>query len=71
MQEYPANAGDPQSFILGLALQLINDLPDDVHGFPKAKQFVVCAEFPGGSKFLFSQWKIYFCWFIDKSEEME
>ena len=28
--------------------------------FPEAKYSVVCTEFPMGSKFYFSQWKIHF-----------
>ena len=34
--------------------------------FPKATISVVCSEFPVGSKFHFSQWKINFSQFIDK-----
>ena len=36
--------------------------------FPNAKYHVVCIEFPIGSKFHFSQWKIHLSWyiFIDK-----
>ena len=32
--------------------------------FPKAKNSVVCTEFPVGSTFVFSQWKNYFFQFI-------
>ena len=42
--------------------------------FPKVKNSVVCAKFPMGSKFHFSQWKTYFSQLTDKLlkfEEME
>ena len=32
--------------------------------FPKAKNSVVCTEFPVGSTFVFSHWKNYFFQFI-------
>ena len=39
--------------------------------FSKAKNSVVCAEFPMGSKSHFSQWNIYFSQFLNKFLKFE
>ena len=39
--------------------------------FPKVKNFVVCAKFPMGPKFHFSQWKTYFTKLIEKFLKFE
>ena len=42
-----------------------------LRGFPKAKKCAVCAQFPLGPKFHFSQWETDFSRFIDKFSKFD